>query len=298
MEGTISVHPKRLKPRLNREGFLAGDLERDVVPFLTSVHPAVLHAGLSSLLATLDGAGASAWPLSRLVALWLAVPRDSQYLDVLTEWDDLFRSRRLFHRLLPGDETEDVSLNDLKQLSPPLYVAPDNLGATSDVVRSATRVLRAQRQAVVQGIQRDTGFLSLASFVGQSTSDLLLNHFQSELGELIRVESVADSVVANAVMVATLFYANPKVALFRLGEESAPLVSARGELWINIDTDAGRAIVQSVCAENQGRRSLLIACHEHDPQRVALISPFLGTTSEGDDHLGLVMRSHLRGIAS
>jgi hypothetical protein len=296
MEGTISVHPKRLKPRLNREGFLAEDLQRDVQPFLQAIHPVVLHAGLASLLAALDDPAASAWSVQRIVALWLAVPRHAPYEGVVAEWDSIFRSRKLFRRLeVQGDR--DVSLDELVGLGRRAYLAPENLRGSGDLVQAAVRILRARGETVVQGISRDTGFLSLASFVAQSTADLLLNYFVGQLPELIRVEQIAQQVVTDTVRVAELFPSDPKVALVRLGEDGAPLIHASGELWINLDTPAGRAIVQGICSENGGRNSLLVFSHLHAEQHVNLLSEFVRAPRNDLDRLGLVTRQYLRGLS-
>lgn len=297
MQGTISVHPKRLKPRLNREGFVAEDLQRDVIPFLQSIHPAILNAGLSTLSDSLDDPAAS-WSLNQLVALWLAVPRAPEYQAVVGAWDDFFRTKTLFRRLTVESEQEEVSLNDLVGLSGPIYLAADNLTASSDIVRSAVRVLRAQGASVVQGISRDTSYLSLAPSVGQSTADLLLSYFSQQLAEVIRVETVAERVLGDSVRIGELFSSEPRVVLMRLGDDGAPLVVASGELWLNLDTPGGRAIVQSVCEENRGRLSLLVACHTHADQHVGLLSPFIHAANDSADRLGLVTREYLRGLAS
>jgi len=296
LEGTMSVHPKQLKPQLNREGFLADDLKARVVPFLESIHPQVLQAGLASLGDALDDPAAKSWSVEHLVALWLAVPRNDRYAAVVSAWDAAFRSKKLFRLLGELDERE-VTLDEIEHLPRPLYFAPDNLGATTPVVRTAVRVLRAQGKTVLRGLLRDGGFLETARFVAQSTSEFLLTYFAPQLEDVIRVEQVADGIAANTVRIEELFSTEPKVALVRLGDESAPLVQVAGELWINLDNESGRAIVQSVCAENQGRRSLLVACYANAEPHVNLVSAFWRAPDTDADHLGLVARQHLRRLA-
>lgn len=297
MEGTVSVHPKRLKPRLNREGFIAEDLQRDVQPFLQGAHPAVLREGLATLVEALDDPAASDWSVQRLVSLWLALPRTPPYAKVVDEWDTIFRSKKLF-RLLRTEGEQDVSLDEIASLPGPIYLTPDNLGETQDVVRAAVRVLRGRGNSVVQGIRRDSQYMTLASFVGQSTAQLLVGHFASELPEVVQVERVAEQVVKEAVRVHELFSTDPKVALVRLGEDGAPIVQAAGELWVNVDTEAGRAIVREVCRENRGRQSLLVSCHLHAEQHVNALGQFVRQGETSNDRLGLLQREYLRGLAS
>jgi hypothetical protein len=299
ISGSLWVDPKRLHPKLNRESFGLSDLVQDVDPFLRLCHPLVLDKALSALseLLELDD---TAWSQSRLVSLWLALPRDDEYDEVVARWDDFFRNRKLFVAMEADDSRRPVSLTEVKELEGPIYLAPDPSGGGSDLVRAAIRVLRGTGRAVIQGVMRDSSYLQFASYPWQSDSELLINRFASELPEIRRLNAdSATQILERAAGIYEPVLTNePRVCLVHLGPESTPVIPANGELWINRDTDVGRQLVRFLCEQNQGRLSLLVACHRYAPDQVSVVAQTIGRIA-GDgaiEHLGLLRREYLRGL--
>jgi hypothetical protein len=301
MEGSLWVDPKRLRPRLNRESFASGELVNDVEPFLRECHPAVLDAGLTTLLETLNEDPPDRWSERRLVSLWLALPRDAAYAAVAAKWDEVFRNRPLFRVLEEDTQTRPTSLAELSAIDHEIYLAPDEPGQASDVVRASLRVLRATGKTVIQGVQRDQAYLSFATFQWQSDTDLLVAHFSAELPPIRRVDAAlaVEILGATSGAIEIVLPGDPRVCLVRLGTESAPVVSARAELWLNADAPAGQEIVRALCDDNRGRLSLLVACYTHAPAQVAVLAQALGQVgSASEDRLGLLRREYLRTLVS
>ena len=294
IEGSIDVDPKHFKPKLNREGFVGDELKGQVTQFLQSTHPKVLREALDCMHQVLDSPDAKEWTLARWVTLWLAIPRDAPYADAARAWDEEFRNRKAF-LLLEVDWEREVSVSDLELIRDgPIYVAPTNLGQQSDLVKQAVRILRTRGLPVVQGILRDAGYLHEASVLGPST-DPLLQHFRGALPELKRVESIAEQLVG-ADGVAELFDATPKVQLVPLGGQGGPLVRVGNEIWINIESSAGKAIISEVCDRNEGYFGLLAACVRHAPSVFAELANPLRDAINVPLKLGLVRRQFLRGL--
>lgn len=295
--GSINVEPKGLKPRLNRESFVSADVSQELEPFLRAAHPYVLVDGLTSLAATINGSSAGVWSQRRLVSLWLAIPRGGAYDGANQAWDDYFRRRPMFRMITMEDEPTDVSIEELTIRNQPIYLVPDNLANASVVVRAATRVLAARGQTVVQGLERDTDYLSFASYIADSDAALLLSHFHTELPPVTQLdEATGQSLLAEAGEVDSLFATTPPVCLVHLGAESAPLATIRGSLWINVDTAQGREIVAFVCDDNRGRLSLLVGCYTLASDHVAPVAATIGQVGGAEDHLGLLRREQIRGL--
>lgn len=295
--GSINVDPKGLKPRLNRESFVSADVTQELEPFLRAAHPYVLVDALASLAATIDGGPADMWSQRRLVSLWLAIPRDSTYKAANAAWDDYFRQRPMFRVVTMGDDPLEVSIGELAAREKPIYLAPDNLANASVVVRAATRLLVARGQIVVQGFERDTGYLTFASYFANSDAALLLSRFRIELPTVTELdEATAQSLLSDAGELTSLFATTPPVYLVRLGPESAPLANIQSSLWINLDTPQGREIVAFVCDDNRGRLSLLVGCYTRASDHVAPVTATIGRVSGTDDHLGLLRREQIRGL--
>ncbi len=295
--GAIHVDPKRFRPKLNREGFVGDTLKVELEPVLRAAHPLVLERAIECVRDVLGGERTKHWTLDRWVTLWLAVPRSGAYTRAATLWDSDFRTRKAFRLLGPAQKDEDVSVQDLVDLgAKELYVAPLNLQATDQITQQAVRVLRNSGRPVVQGISRDSNFLAGASLVGASTGDLLVNHFRSELPTLVSVEQVAASVIRQETAV-SVFQDPPNVKLVRLGSNATPVVPVGEEIWINLDCDAGRKILEEICRRNEGHLGLWAACMKHAGQYAQQIANILVASPTVVNKLGPVKRAFLRSLA-
>jgi hypothetical protein len=298
IEGAMHVDPRHFRPKLNREGFVGDQLRAEVETFLRRVHPLALVAALDTLREDLasDSSRSTSWPIDRWAAMWLAVPRGGGYEAANKAWDQEFASRPTF-RLLGPDNERDVSIDDLRALpSADIFVAPVNLSGTTAVVRQAVRALRARSTTVIQGIARAPGFLEQASWAAQTTSDLLLSYFRDRLPPLKAVEPFAEELVRQE-SIADVFAVSPRVRLVRLASEATPLVAIGGEVWINIDAEAGKKVVREMCDRNDGTLGLWVACLIHCPGQTGEVAQVVrAPTSE--PRLGPVMRQYLRGLIS
>ena len=298
IEGAIHVDPKHFRPKLNREGFVGDELQSELEPVLRSYHPAVLERAIECVREVLSDEVTQNWSLRRWVTLWLAVPRSGPYEQVAKLWDEEFRNRKAFRLLGPGQQSNEVSIRDLEELErDKLYIAPLNLARTNQVTRQAVRVLRNSGQLVVQGVDREPQFLRGTSLIGASTGDLLVNHFQGLLPKLIKVETVADSVIRREA-VATVFDDRPNVQLVRLGKDAAAIIPVGNEIWINIDHEGGKDIVRTICARNEGHIGLWIGCREHGKEYAQQIANILSTCPPEASKLGPIRRQFLMGAIS
>ena len=293
IEGAIHVDPKHFRPKLNREGFVGGQLQSELEPVLRSYHPSVLERAIECVREVLDDDVTQSWSLRRWVTLWLAVPRSGPYQQAASLWDEEFRTRKAFRLLGPGQQNREVSIRDLEDLGrEELYIAPLNLPRTSHIVQQAVRVLRNSDQLVVQGIDREPQFLKGTSLVGASTGDLLVNHFRGSLPKLTNVESAAERVVRRDA-VAIMFEERPKVQLVKLGVHSAAVIPVRDEIWINIEHEGGKEIVRTVCTRNEGHTGLWIGCIEHGKEHARQLASLLSNRPSRPDRLGPIRRQFL-----
>ncbi len=294
LEGAIHVDPKHFRPKLNREGFVGDSLKNEITPYLRSVHPLVLQKAVECIHELLEAR--DDWSLNKAVTLWLAVPRNSEYADAARDWDDEFRNRKAF-RLLEPDSEQEVSIAELKAMnSGKIYLMPDQIDQSNPVIGQAIRILRAQRAIVVRGLQRDSSYLSAVSMNSNYTSWLLLHTFRTELPEIVQVDSVASDVVGHESLV-DVYNIAPVVKLVELGSGSAPFVATGDEIWINIETEEGRKIVEEVCQRNEGHLGLWVACMMHAPEqgpRLDQVGILLRRMKPGVQRLGLVRRQFLR----
>ena len=298
IEGAIHVDPKHFRPKLNREGFVGGQLQAELEPVLRAYHPAVLERAIECVREVLNDRVTQGWSLRRWVTLWLAVPRSGPYRRAAKLWDEDFRSRKAFRLLGPGQKNEEVSIRDLEQLGgDELYIAPLALPRTSQITQQAVRVLRNSGQLVVQGVDREPQFLESTSLVGASTGDLLVNHFKGSLPKLTTVESVAKTVIRQEA-VATVFDGSPQVHLVRLGRESAAVIPVGEEIWVNIENSGGKEIVRTVCTRNEGHIGLWIGCMKHGKEHAQQLANLLSGHRSRPSRLGPIRRQFLmRAIA-
>lgn len=294
LEGAIHVDPKHFRPKLNREGFVGDSLKSEVTPFMRAAHPLVLQKAIEcihELLLARDD-----WSLNKAITLWLAVPRSPEYKDAARVWDNEFRNRKAF-RLLGQSSESEVSIAELKELNTKkIYLAPDQIDQSDPVIGQAIRVLRAEQAIVVQGLQRDTSYLSTVSMSSNYTSWLLLNTFRDDLPEIINVHSIAKDIVGHESL-ADIFNTVPEVKLVELGPASSPFIAIGNEIWINIETEEGRKIVEETCQRNEGHLGLWVACMMHAPeqgQRLDQVGALLRRMKPAIQRLGLVRRQFLR----
>ena len=297
-EGAIHVDPKHFRPKLNREGFVGDKLKAEVTPFLRSLHPAVLKEAIGCIGDLLRER--EDWSLQKAITLWLAVPRSADYADAFQVWDAEFRSRRAF-RVLLREKEQEMSVADLVALQAErVYLAPESIDQSNAVISQAIRVLRAQGALVVQGLQRQGGYMASAPMTANSTAWLLLNIFRTELPEIIDINAVSESVVSQQ-SVADIYTVGPVVKLVRLSAQGAPFVAVRDEIWLNIESDAGQKIVLEICERNEGHLGLWVACMKfapEQPQALTQVGSLLRRMNPTPQRLGLVRRQLLRSFVA
>ena len=295
IEGGLHVDPKRFKPRLNRESFIEEEFIQEITRLLQTVHPLVLSKALEIVRGRLASEEAKEFGISRWVTLWLAVPRSAAYTDAIAEWDTTFWEQPAF-RLL--DESPDqVSLAQISARGfKTLHIAPRNY-QNSPVLSSAVRVLVAKGLPVVQGIARDNGYLASAPIGQNLATDSLLNHFRGRLPELRQIDQAfSETMLAEEETLVEVFSGEPKVRLMKLGAGSAPLVRARGEVWVNVESPSGKALVRELCDRNEGYVGLLVACQMHAPSQLGELATVLQKSQESMQLLGPVKRRLLRKL--
>jgi hypothetical protein len=131
-----------------------------------------------------------------------------------------------------------------------------------------------------------------------STAWLLLNIFRTELPEIIDINSVCETIVSQE-SVAEIYTVGPAVKLVRLGAQAAPFVAVRDEIWMNIESDAGKSIVLEVCKRNEGHIGLWVACMMFAPEQSQALTQagsLLRRMNPVPQRLGLVRRQLLRSL--
>ena len=201
--------------------------------------------------------------------------------------------------MLGQSSDREVSILEIIELhADEIYLAPDKIDQSNPVIGQAIRALRARGSVVVQGIQRDRGYLSTVSMSSNYTSWLLLNTFRTELPNIIEVQTVSESLVGQE-SVAEVFSVAPAVKLVELGPRSVPFVAVGGEIWINIEMEAGQKILDEICRRNEGHLGLWVACMMHAPdesQRLGQVGTLLRQQKPTVERLGLVRRQYLRSL--
>ena len=301
--GAIHVDPKYFRPKLNREGFVGDRLSTELEPFLRGCHPSVLQRAIECVREVLGESDARDWSLQRWATLWLAVPRSGPYKEAAEAWDHEFRNRKAFRLLSAGGRQREVSVSDLASLgTDALYVAPPDLTKVDQVIQQAVRILRDSDRSVIQGVTRDTSYLGNVNLVGASTGDLLVSYFRDELPTLTNVDTVAHDVISNETGV-SVFEQSPHVILVELGAEAVPIIPVGEDIWINIDSDAGKAIVRDICLHNKGHVGLWVACLEHGALQSSTnyatqIATILSAMPKVHVKLGPIRRQFLRSLVA
>jgi hypothetical protein len=140
--------------------------------------------------------------------------------------------------------------------------------------------------------------MTAAPVVANSTAWLLVNTFRSELPEIVDVQAIAERVVSQQ-SVADLYTAAPPVKLVRLGATAAPFVAVREEIWMNIESEAGRSIAREICRRNEGHLGLWVACMMFAPEQaqgLEQVGSLLRKKNPSAQRLGLVRRQFLRSL--
>ena len=299
--GAIHVDPKHFRPKLNREGFVGDKLQAELEPVLRACHPQVLERAIDCVRELLTDEGFENWSLRRWVTLWLAVPRSGNYEKAAQIWDAEFQNRKAFKLLLTGRSEKEVSILDIQKLGQKkIYVIPEDLSNKSQITQHAVRILRDSGYPVIQGISKEKNFLRNTSFVGASTGDLLVKHFKHVLPELVHVETVARSVVTQETAI-SVFDEPPEIKLVKIGTGAVPVLPVGDEVWINIDSESGKQIVEDICKRNEGHLGFWIACLEYGglqnsrdyAQQIARI---LKKCEKKISKLGPIRRQYLRRV--
>jgi len=294
LEGAIHVDPKKFEAKLNREGFIGEKDKERIKNFLEKLHPSVLENALKCVQ-QIDFGGEKNWDKLRWVNVWLAIPRTQEYHDAARTWDNEFRDLRVFKLLLPNGKSKSVSVADITEIdSDEVFIGPPNLRSLNDIGRQAVRVLRARDIPVIQGQKRKGSYLRNASYVGTSSQDVL-DYFSDELPSLVSVTDREEEIVRTEHEV-SIFPQSPEVLIVRLGSEGSPLVKVGQEIWVNLDTEDGKNIIQEVCDRNEGHIGLWLACLKYAHTQADGIASILRGSTDAAQPLGIVKRQYLRRL--
>jgi len=297
IEGSLHVNPKQFKPKLNRESFIAEGFDAEIQNFLRIIHPTILEAALDNMRAALMKGEQDGWGLSKWITVWLAIPRGGPYATVAEKWDDEFRNIKAFRQLSETSESL-VSLTDIENSGANhIYIVPNPLDSATLVGRKAISVLRARGAFIIQGLQRDGGYLANTPLVAGTTAELLLSHFRAKLPQIVNIEEVAHQLIHDEQTLADIFPTNPKVQLVRLGATAAPVARIDGALWVNAESEHGKTILLDICQRNEGYLGLLVAVQQHAPQHTSEVVQHLQGVTNLSIRLGPVRRQFLRGFA-
>ena len=217
IEGSIDVDPKHFKPRLNREGFVEGQFQKEVKDFLETCHPIILEDFVKQLKFAFENGSLDKWSTKRWANLWLSLPRGQAYLKTIKEWDSIFRVLPAFE-LAVGNQWQPVSVEKIMKFQKEVFVAPLPDDKSNDVVLAALRLLRNTGHVVIRGIRRDKSWMRYAGRAFSTTADLITSVFAKELPQLVPIVGKAEQILMQIQPVASLFTGPPTVDLVKLGE--------------------------------------------------------------------------------
>jgi len=297
IEGSIDVDPKRFKPRLNRESFVASEFEPQVMQLLHSCHPAILEAMVSPLKRALDEGALAKWHARRWASLWLAIPRSAEYASATGEWDAVF-SRLPAFETRAHDDWKPVSLGDIEQMGHEVYVAPMADEEIPNTVEAAVRLLYSMGKPVVRGLRREDHWLQNVSMPYGTTADLIIHVFADRIPKLVTVSNVAEELLGEIAKVAPLFTGPPSVDLVRLGSDTAPILRFQGGLLVNIDHKAGISVLEDTLRENRGHPSLIACVARHAPDQLQDTAKILFDSPEELEILSPLRRRFVRSKIS
>ena len=293
IEGSIDVDPKYFKPRLNRESFVGEEFEPEVTKVLRICHPLILKAMVKPLLAALDGGDLAKWSQRRWASLWLSIPRSAEYTEATREWDAAFTQVPAFE-IAVEDKWEGASLRQVEELGEPLYVAPHAGDRAGDVIEAAIRLLRNTGRPVIRGLRSDRSWMRHASRSFGTTADLIAKVFSDRFPKIVRVSTEAEAILSSIGKVAPLFTGPPLVDIVRLGSESVPVLGLPDRLVINVDNQAGKAILEDTLLENRGARSLLSGVARHASAQLTQVAKTVSKCSAQPEVLSPIRRRFIR----
>lgn len=296
IQGSIDVDPKHFKPRLNRESFVSGRLETDVTSFLQSCHPGILQLLVGQLAHALERGDLDNWTTNRWGNLWLSVPRTQQYAAAAEAWDSQFRTLPAFELADISDRWRAVSLEDIKNRDSRVYVAPLAGEKSTDIVKEAVRLLSNTGETVIRGIRHDQTWMRHAPRAFGTTADLIWRVFANEIPKLVMVVNEAERILGAIAPVAPLFSGPPKVDLVKLGNDSQPVIGLKGRLLINVDHDAGRAIVIDALEVNNGSLSLVEGVIRHAHHLTMHVVNVLKEVPQKSEIFGPIRRQYLKSL--
>lgn len=292
IEGSIDVDPKHFKPRLDREGFIAGQFQAEVEQFLRDVHPAVLQALADRLAIAVKSGEVDKWTEKRWANLWLAVPRDRLYADAVAVWDAVFRSLPAFE-LAVGSRWEPASIDRLLSSPGDIYIAPLADENPSDLVKAAVRLLRNSGSTVIRGIRKDKTWMRFATAHFGTTADLIVTVFSHELPSLIPITQRAEALLAGIGRIAPLFTGPPPIDIVRIGHDSPPALRLADRLVINVEHPAGAAIVEEVLRTNSGPASLIGIAARHAYEQLTQVAAVVKDITSEAEILSPIRRRYI-----
>ena len=297
IEGSIDVDPKHFKPRLNREGFIDGQFQTEATEFLKSCHPDILEAMVEPLAAAVERGALNKWTVHRWANLWLSLPRDESYAKATQLWDSVFRSLPAFE-LAVGNQWKPVSFERIKRFQTKVFVAPLGNKKSNDIVQAALRLLRNTGQVVIRGIRSDNSWMRYAGRSFSTTADLISSVFASELPPLVSLTAEAERILEQINPVAPLFTGPPVVDLIRIGADSPPVLRLQSRLIINLDHEAGRALVKDAVRENNGPISLVGSAARHTHEQLTQVAAVVREITAEPEILGPIRRRFIRSLLS
>ena len=297
IEGSIDVDPKYFKPRLNREGFIDGQFQTEVTEFLKSCHPDILEAMVEPLAAAVERGALNKWTVHRWANLWLSLPRDESYAKATQLWDSVFRSLPAFE-LAVGNQWKPVSFETIKRFQTKVFVAPLGNKKSNDIVQAALRLLRNTGQVVIRGIRSDKSWMRYAGRSFGTTADLISSVFAAELPPLVPLTAEAEQILEQINPVAPLFTGPPVVNLIRIGADSPPVLRLQSRLIINLDHEAGRALVEDAVKENNGPISLVGSAARHTHEQLTQVAAVVREITAEPEILGPIRRRFIRSLLS
>jgi len=295
LEGSVFVDPKKFRPKLNREGFVGTGLKAELQPFLQQIHPAALERAADLVEGALaDSKSGTQWTTNRLASLWLAVPRGAPYDKAASAWDAHFRSKALLRQLLKNGEERIVSVDDLVEAKyDQIYVVPTNWSNHGQMERAAVRLLRDEGNPVLVGIERDSSYLSHATYAYGSTETIVMSHFAGQLPPLVQVFSIRDQILRKESIV-DVCVRPIIIRVVNIGPEASGMVVVGPEIWINAGMEAGRSIAHHLCDHPYGLSSLISACMKFAPDQIQAVATLCRGLQEQSFSVGPVRRQLIR----
>jgi len=297
IQGSIDVNPKHFKPRLNREGFIAGQFQSEVENFLRAAHPRVLEAMATRLAEAVKSGELDKWTEKRWANLWLSVPRDNSYSQAIQAWDDIFRSLPAFE-IAAGNKWEPSSIQDLLGVKDEIYVAPLADEKPSDLVKAAVRLLRNSGKTVIRGIRKDRSWMRYSGAAFATTADLITNVFGNKLATLKPISNHAEEILTGIARIAPLFTGPPPIDLVRIGRDAPPALRLAKRLVINVEHPAGAVIVDEVLKTNTGPDSLIGIAARHAYEQLTQVAAVVRDIAGEAEILSPVRRRFIRRALS